>query len=70
MGWHPDDKKAELFHDDSRFIRVLDSSQGTHLIAYTMFRFDTEEDLDEHVLPVLYWSVMMLHRELEYHRLK
>ncbi|KAI0800909.1 acyl-CoA N-acyltransferase [Fomes fomentarius] len=51
FGWDPEDKKAELFDDSSRFIMVhhrKDSqvSQST-LVAFSMFRFELgDEDED------------------------
>ncbi|KAF9499717.1 acyl-CoA N-acyltransferase [Pleurotus eryngii] len=42
MGWHPDKKKRELFHRLSRFILAYDNDSA--LVAYTMFRFEFEED--------------------------
>ncbi|KAA1468231.1 acyl-CoA N-acyltransferase, partial [Dentipellis sp. KUC8613] len=50
LGWSPKDKKAELFHQQSRFILVRDglhpsddSDTGSGILAYTMFRFDEED---------------------------
>ncbi|TFY70367.1 hypothetical protein EVG20_g2643 [Dentipellis fragilis] len=50
IGWDPADKKAELFHQHSRFVLVRDSphpSDGSDtdsgILAYTMFRFDEED---------------------------
>jgi hypothetical protein len=59
MGWDPPSKKQELFHRDSRFVLLRRSqAQGglEHLheelpiLAYSMFRFDMEDDEC-----VLYW---------------
>lgn len=52
FGWDPPQKKRELFHKDSRFI-LAHSSPG-ELVAYTMFRFDTEEDAIGEEDPVVY----------------
>ncbi|VDB99699.1 unnamed protein product [Peniophora sp. CBMAI 1063] len=43
LHFNPEEKRQELFHSDSRFIlyRLLDSQM---IAAYTMFRFDFEED--------------------------
>ena len=59
MGWDPPSKKQELFHHHSRFIllRHPQSQDGADplceeppIIAYSMFRFDMEDDEC-----VLYW---------------
>lgn len=59
MGWDPPSKKQELFHRDSRFVIIrhtqtqdlFDSSCAEMpIIAYSMFRFDMEDDEC-----VLYW---------------
>ncbi|KAL4260727.1 N-alpha-acetyltransferase 40 [Pleurotus pulmonarius] len=42
MGWYPDEKKNELFHRLSRFILAYDGDSA--LVAYTMFRFEFEEE--------------------------
>lgn len=56
MGWNPTAKKAELFDNESRFLALRDSESGD-LAGYTMFRFDTEENAEDVLQPVLYWSV-------------
>ncbi|TFK77035.1 acyl-CoA N-acyltransferase [Pluteus cervinus] len=40
--WDPEGKRGDLFHPDSRFIAVLD--EESKLIAYTMFRFEYEDE--------------------------
>lgn len=57
FGWKPDEKKAELFHELSRFLlarKVLEvdgsSESVPSIVAYSMFRFEREEGLD-----VVYW---------------
>jgi len=60
MGWDPPSKKQELFHRDSRFV-IIKRPQAqdrpdplcaeiTPIMAYSMFRFDMEDDEC-----VLYW---------------
>lgn len=51
LHFDPEEKRQELFHSDSRFIlsRLSDSQV---IAAYTMFRFDFEEDE-----LVIYWYV-------------
>ncbi|KAI0304882.1 acyl-CoA N-acyltransferase [Russula brevipes] len=54
MGWDPPSKKGELFHRDSRFVllrrprQTRDDtepvSEEQPIVAYSMFRFDTEDD--------------------------
>jgi hypothetical protein len=54
MGWDPPSKKRELFHRDSRFVllrrprQTRDDpepvSEEQPIVAYSMFRFDTEDD--------------------------
>ena len=63
MGWDPPSKKEELFHRDSRFVIVRQRPQAQDrpdpdspsaaeipVMAYSMFRFDVEDDEC-----VLYW---------------
>ena len=63
MGWDPPSKKEELFHRDSRFVIIRQRPQGQDrpdsdspsaggipAMAYSMFRFDVEDDEC-----VLYW---------------
>jgi N-alpha-acetyltransferase 40 len=60
MGWDPPSKKQELFHRDSRFVLLRPSQaegglEPLHeelgpILAYSMFRFDVEDDEC-----VLYW---------------
>jgi GNAT superfamily N-acetyltransferase len=60
MGWDPPSKKQELFHRDSRFVIIRrpqaqdrpDSlcAEIIPIMAYSMFRFDMEDDEC-----VLYW---------------
>lgn len=58
-GWDPRSKKKELFHAESRFILVHQTEAPGLLIAYTMFRFDDEETMEDGVMePVVYWSVL------------
>ena len=59
MGWDPPSKKQELFHCDSRFV-IIRRAQAQDdpdslcveipIVAYSMFRFDMEDDEC-----VLYW---------------
>ncbi|KAH8102464.1 acyl-CoA N-acyltransferase [Cristinia sonorae] len=44
LGWLPIKKKKELFHSQSRFIIVRDDAAD--IVAFTMFRFDVEDDGD------------------------
>ncbi|KAI0257555.1 acyl-CoA N-acyltransferase [Lactifluus subvellereus] len=53
MGWDPPSKKQELFHRDSRFILLRRRQSQDRadplcveppIIAYSMFRFDMEDD--------------------------
>jgi len=57
MGWDPPSKKEELFHRDSRFVIIRQRPQGQDrpdsdlpsaskipVMAYSMFRFDVEDD--------------------------
>lgn len=54
-GWDPRSKKKELFHAESRFILVHQTEAPGLLIAYTMFRFDDEETMEDGVMePVVY----------------
>jgi GNAT superfamily N-acetyltransferase len=63
MGWDPPSKMEELFHCDSRFVIIrqrpqaqdrpdpdLPSAGEVPVMAYSMFRFDVEDDEC-----VLYW---------------
>lgn len=59
MGWDPPSKKQELFNRDSRFVllrrsQAQDGLEHLHeelpILAYSMFRFDMEDDEC-----VLYW---------------
>ena len=53
FGWKPRSKKAELFHSDSRFILA---QRQTELVGYIMFRFDTEETMEDNGMQeVVYW---------------
>ena len=50
-GWNPKVKKKELFDSKSRFILVHPADLTTPtLLAFSMFRFEDEEDED-----ALYW---------------
>ncbi|KAG8940531.1 Peptidyl-prolyl cis-trans isomerase cyp8 [Tulasnella sp. 424] len=54
-GWDPRSKKKELFHAESRFILVHQTEAPGLVIAYTMFRFDDEETMEDGVMePVVY----------------
>ncbi|KAF8508128.1 acyl-CoA N-acyltransferase [Gautieria morchelliformis] len=57
--WDPVEKRAELFHRDSRFLLVVPDSGELEgdLVAYSMFRFDAEEDMQGRDEYVLYWHV-------------
>ena len=64
MGWDPPSKMEELFHRDSRFVIIRQRPQAAQdspdtdlfadddipVMAYSMFRFDVEDDEC-----VLYW---------------
>lgn len=50
LGWDPKAKKKELFHSKSRFILVRPIDLTIPLLAFSMFRFEHEEDED-----ILYW---------------
>ena len=50
LSWDPKVKKKELFHSNSRFILVHPTDLTIPLLAFSMFRFDKEEDE-----VVLYW---------------
>ncbi|KIO20892.1 hypothetical protein M407DRAFT_132662 [Tulasnella calospora MUT 4182] len=55
FGWDPRSKKKELFHTDSRFILVRQTEAPRTLVAYTMFRFDHEETMEDGIMdPVVY----------------
>ncbi|KAF5377495.1 hypothetical protein D9615_005342 [Tricholomella constricta] len=54
FGWDPPSKRAELFDPLSRF--VLIETDG-HMVAFSMFRFESEEDED-----VLYCYDLQIHR--------
>ncbi|KAH7104575.1 acyl-CoA N-acyltransferase [Auriculariales sp. MPI-PUGE-AT-0066] len=66
FGWNPKEKKAELFHDDARYIiatRLTESSESAPttrsgkagaLAGYVGFRFDTEETISGDLEPVMY----------------
>lgn len=61
--WNPTKKRAELFHRDSRFVVIIpDGGQvdAAGLRAFTMFRFDTEEDIQGSMELVVYWCVPFL----------
>jgi hypothetical protein len=53
FGWTPSEKRTELFHPDSRFI-LMRARESVALDAFAMFRFDTEENVDEVKEEVLY----------------
>jgi len=53
MGWKPEEKRDELFHRDSRFLLVRRTGQEGNwheLVAFSMFRFDWEDCVDEDIL--------------------
>lgn len=64
-GYDPEEKRAELFHPDARFLllrRQADPSSGAPGLGYCVFRFDTEEtDAEEEgqddLCAVAYWCV-------------
>ncbi|KAF8912729.1 acyl-CoA N-acyltransferase [Gymnopilus junonius] len=45
FGWDPPRKKKELFHSFSRFVLVY-QADSMNLLAFTMFRFEFDEDED------------------------
>ncbi|KIL70763.1 hypothetical protein M378DRAFT_155699 [Amanita muscaria Koide BX008] len=47
LGWDVTEKRKELFHPNSRFLRVFNDND---LVAFNMFRFELEESIE-----VLYW---------------
>ena len=50
LGWDPKAKQKELFHSKSRFVLVQSTDLSIPLLAFSMFRFDDEENE-----VVLYW---------------
>ncbi|KAF8585580.1 hypothetical protein K439DRAFT_1040768 [Ramaria rubella] len=53
--WDPTAKRAELFHRSSRFLLVgPENAPETDFVAYSMFRFDTEENMEGRNENVLY----------------
>jgi len=42
VGWHPTQKRKELYHRESRFLLVGNDT----LVAFSMFRFEREDDVD------------------------
>lgn len=54
FGWNVTEKREELFHPESRILYVHDVSQN--LLAYGVFRFDTEDTLrPDTQCSVVYW---------------
>ncbi|KAG8899521.1 hypothetical protein FRB99_006587 [Tulasnella sp. 403] len=54
FGWHPREKRKELFHQLSRFILAYRQDESVAatpctLAGYTMFRFDEEETMEDGV---------------------
>lgn len=43
LGWDVTEKRKELFHPNSRFLRVFDDND---LVAFSMFRFELEESME------------------------
>jgi hypothetical protein len=53
FGWHPKEKKLELFSKSSRFIVLRSTTPPAKSVAYLMWRFDTEtnaEGEEEHII--------------------
>lgn len=50
LPWDPKEKRKELFHSKSRFILVRPIDPTGPLLAFSMFRFEDEEDED-----AIYW---------------
>ncbi|KAF8078555.1 acyl-CoA N-acyltransferase [Lyophyllum atratum] len=55
FGWDPPSKRAELFNSLSRFVLIDVDSQ---LVAFSMFRFDIEEDED-----IIYCYDLQIHQD-------
>jgi len=57
--WNPAEKHAELFDSSSRFLLVAEEGTAleANLAAFSMFRFDTEENMDGREENVLYWCM-------------
>lgn len=46
-----------MFHKDSRFITVEQkNADGQSLVAFAIFRFDSEETMEDEEEDVVYWS--------------
>lgn len=54
FGWHPAEKKKELFHPLSRFIVAKPSERSKTVQGYLMWRADIEEDIKGNDEVVLY----------------
>lgn len=55
FAWNPSEKKLELFDPSSRFIIIYpEGGDFTDLIAFTMFRFEKEDDAKGRPQNVLY----------------
>lgn len=52
-GWNKDEKMKELFAPTSKFLLIVDDDDNEKLIAFTMFRFEWDDE-DEPEYPVLY----------------
>ena len=62
--WNPAKKRLELFHRDSRFIVVIPDGGKLEadLTAFSMFRFDTEENVEGRDELIVYWYVKSMFR--------
>ncbi|KAF8168034.1 acyl-CoA N-acyltransferase [Crassisporium funariophilum] len=46
FGWDPETKRKELFHNLSRFVLVQQDESPNPLVAFSMFRFEQEDEDD------------------------
>ncbi|KIJ45119.1 hypothetical protein M422DRAFT_227724 [Sphaerobolus stellatus SS14] len=67
--WNPTKKRAELFHRDSRFVTIIPKGGQleSNLLGYCMFRFDTEENLEEEKELVVYCYELQVAKEAQGH---
>ncbi|KAG8935260.1 hypothetical protein FRC02_008395 [Tulasnella sp. 418] len=67
-GWKPATKRKEIFHSQSRFILVHLLGKGSNapsLVAYAIFRFDHEENMEDEMEEVLYCYEVHVSRDVQ-----
>ncbi|KZW00625.1 hypothetical protein EXIGLDRAFT_761445, partial [Exidia glandulosa HHB12029] len=66
FGWDPPQKKREMFHTQARFVLARPAeSKDADVLAFSTFRFESEENVDGVEEPVLYCYELQVSRRVK-----